>query len=158
MKLKKSPTPPSILRALSECLRNISPHIWHVGLLVLHIALQEVSSCGLRVVRLNKPQQSRLLSNSCRVLLLKTHHEALMTSACLFLLIARHEQEIPNWKMKTKPRMIKEEQHLMVVHGAHQSCHRNEEKEDSHSNDSSNDVDARHHTEALAPGSHANEQ
>jgi hypothetical protein len=46
----------------------------------------------------------------------------------------------------------------MVVRGAHQSCHRDEEKEDSHSNDSSNDVNARHHTEALAPGSHANEQ
>ena len=25
---------------------------------------------------------------------------------CLLRLIARHEQEIPNWKMKTKPRMI----------------------------------------------------
>lgn len=37
VKLKKSPTPPRILRALSECLRNISPHIWHVELLVLHI-------------------------------------------------------------------------------------------------------------------------
>lgn len=106
MKLKKSPTPPRILRALSECLRNLSPHIWHVELLVLHTALQEVSSCRRRVVRLNKPQQSKLLSSSCRVLLLKTDHEALMTSACVFLLIARHEQEIPNWKMKTKPRMI----------------------------------------------------
>ena len=38
----------------------------------------------------------------------------------------------------------------MVVRGAHQSCHRDEEKEDSHSNDSSNDVNARHHTEAQA--------
>lgn len=25
---------------------------------------------------------------------------------CLLRLIARHEQEITNWKMKTKPRMI----------------------------------------------------
>lgn len=37
VKLKKSPTPPRIFRALSECLRNFSPHIWHTELLVLHI-------------------------------------------------------------------------------------------------------------------------
>lgn len=37
VKLKKRPTPPRIFRALSECLRNFSPHNWHTELLVLHI-------------------------------------------------------------------------------------------------------------------------
>lgn len=52
----------------------------------------------------------------------------------------------------------KEEQHLVVVHRAHETCHCNEEKEDTHSNDSSNNVNAGHQTQALAPGSHADEQ
>lgn len=41
VKLKKSPTPPSIFRASSECLRNFSPHIWHVELRLLQIAVQK---------------------------------------------------------------------------------------------------------------------
>lgn len=105
VKLKKSPTPPRIFRASSECLRNFCPHIWHVELLFLQSALQEVSS-WYWVVRLNKPQQSKLLSSSCRVVLLMAHQEALMTSVCVLRLIAKHEQEVPNWKMKTRPRMI----------------------------------------------------
>lgn len=53
---------------------------------------------------------------------------------------------------------VKEEQHLVVVNSPHEPSHCNEEKEDSHSNDSSNDVNTGHQTQALAPGSHANEQ
>lgn len=46
----------------------------------------------------------------------------------------------------------------MVVDSTHQSSHRDEEKEDSHSNDSSDDVDAGYQTQALTPSSHSNEQ
>lgn len=52
----------------------------------------------------------------------------------------------------------KEQQYLVVVDSTHQSCHRDEKKEDSHSNDSSDDVDAGHQTQALTPSGHSNEQ
>lgn len=45
-----------------------------------------------------------------------------------------------------------------MVDSTHQSNHCDEEKEDSYSNDSSNDVDVGHQTQALAPSSHSNEQ
>lgn len=53
---------------------------------------------------------------------------------------------------------VKEEQHLVVVNSTHEPSHCNQEKEDSHRNDSSNDMNTGHQTQALAPGSHANEQ
>lgn len=46
----------------------------------------------------------------------------------------------------------------MVVDSTHQSSYRDEKKEDSHSNDSSDDVYAGYETKALSPGSHSNEQ
>lgn len=52
----------------------------------------------------------------------------------------------------------KEQQHLVVVNGTHQSSHCDEQEEDPHSNDSSDDVDAGHQTQALSPSSHSDEQ
>lgn len=52
----------------------------------------------------------------------------------------------------------KEEQHLVVVNGPHEASYRDEEEEDPHGDDSSDDVNAGHQTQALAPGGHANEQ
>lgn len=46
----------------------------------------------------------------------------------------------------------------MVIDSTHQPSHGDEKEEDSHSNDSSDDVDAGHQTEALTPSSHSNEQ
>lgn len=46
----------------------------------------------------------------------------------------------------------------MVVDSAHQSSHSDEKKEDSHGNDSSDDVDAGYQTQTLTPSSHSNEQ
>lgn len=46
----------------------------------------------------------------------------------------------------------------MVVDSTQQSGHCDEKKEDSHSNDSSDDMDAGHQTQALTPSSHSNEQ
>lgn len=46
----------------------------------------------------------------------------------------------------------------MVVDSTHQASHGDEKKEDSHSNDSSDDVDAGHQTQTLTPSSHSNEQ
>lgn len=45
-----------------------------------------------------------------------------------------------------------------MVDSAHQPSNRDEKKEDSHRDDSSDDVDAGHQTQALGPRSHSNEQ
>lgn len=59
---------------------------------------------------------------------------------------------------QTKDNHVKEEQHLVVVNGPHEASHRDEEEEDPHGDDSSDDVNAGHQTQAFAPGGHANEQ
>lgn len=45
-----------------------------------------------------------------------------------------------------------------MVDSTYQSSNRDEKKEDSHCNDSSDDMDAGHQTQALSPCSHSNEQ
>lgn len=52
----------------------------------------------------------------------------------------------------------KEQQNLVVVNSTDQSSHCDEQEEDSHSNDSSDDMDAGHQTQALTPSSHSDEQ
>ena len=52
----------------------------------------------------------------------------------------------------------KEKQHLVVVDSTYQSSNRDEKKEHPHRNDSSDDMDAGHQTQALSPRSHSNEQ
>lgn len=45
-----------------------------------------------------------------------------------------------------------------MVDSTHQPSHSDEKKEDSHGNDSSDDMDAGHQTQALTPRSNSNEQ
>lgn len=46
----------------------------------------------------------------------------------------------------------------MVVDSTYQPSNRDEKKEDSHCNNSSDDMDAGHQTQALSPCSYSNEQ